>query len=182
MRFTLMLSRGEYRDFHAIARTAEASGFSSITMPDSLFFPRATESVYPYADTDEFHSENYDIGLMKMNPVPDKPVPILYGGHSNAALARAARLCDGWISANADTDTLKSLVKQLNVQRERYGTLNRPDFEIHVMDISASNADDFRRLADFGATDMVTGFAGESQQMLDQIRRFGDKIIAKLES
>jgi probable F420-dependent oxidoreductase len=283
VRFTLMLSRGEYRDFHAIARTAEASGFSSITMPDSLFFPRATESVYPYADTDnirayisatgfiepfiamtwmaavtktlrfypavmkvpvrqplvlakalsslavisdnrlslgaglgpwredftyngvafekrgrlmdecikiirgalggdyfEFHSENYDIGPMKMNPVPDKPVPILYGGHSKAALARAARLCDGWISANADTDTLKSLVKQLNVQRERYGTLNRPDFEIHVMDIGASTAEDFKRLADFGATDMVTGFAGEGQQMLDQIRHFGDKVIAKI--
>ena len=196
-----MLSRGEYRDFHAIARAAEASGFSSITVPDSLFFPRATESVYRYADTDnirayisatgfiepfiamtwmaavtktlrfypavmkvpvrqplvlakalsslavisdnrvslgaglgpwredftyngvafekrgqlmdecieiirgalrgeyfEFHSENYDIGPMKMNPVPDKPVPYLYGGHSHAALARAARLCDGWIS------------------------------------------------------------------------------------
>ena len=61
-------------------------------------------------------------------------------------------------------------------------TLNRPDFEIHVMDIGASAADDFRRLADFGATDMVTGFAGEGQQMLDQIRRFGDKVIAKIPS
>ena len=51
MRFTLMLSRGEYRDFQAIAQAAEASGWSSITIPDSLFFPRATESDYPYADT-----------------------------------------------------------------------------------------------------------------------------------
>jgi hypothetical protein len=49
-----------------------------------------------------------------------------------------------------------------------------------VMDISASTDDDFRRLADFGATDMVTGFAGEGQQMLDQIRRFGDKIISNI--
>jgi len=112
--------------------------------------------------------------------VPDKPVPILYGGHSKAALARAAHLCDGWISANADTDTLKGLIKQLNVQRERYGTMSRPDFEIHVMDISASTADDFKRLADFGATDMVTGFAGEGQQMLDQIHRFGDKVISRI--
>src|SRR5271169_6785793 len=259
-----MLSRGEYRDFHAIARAAEGSGFSSITMPDSLFFPRATESVYPYADTGnirayisatgfiepfiamtwmaavtktlrffpavmkvpvrqplvlvkalsslavisgnrvclgaglgpwredftyngvafekrgrlmnecieiirgalrgdyfEFHSENYDIGPMKMNPVPDKPMPILYGGHSKAALARAARLCDGWISANADTDTLKSLIRGLNAERERYGTLDRPDFEIHVMDVTASTADDYRRLADLGATDIVAGFVSE---------------------
>lgn len=278
-----MLSRGEHRDFHAIARAAEASGWSSITIPDSIFFPRATESDYPYADTNnireyisatpfiepfiamtwmaavtktlhfypavmkvpvrqplvlakalsslavvsgnrvslgaglspwredfayngvvfekrgklmdecieiirgalrggyfEFHSENYDIGPMKMNPVPEKPVPILFGGHSKAALARAARLCDGWISANADANTLRSLINQLNVQRERYGTMGRADFEIHVMDIGASTADDFRRLADLGVTDIVTGFASESHEMIDHVRRFGEKIIAKL--
>jgi len=283
MRFTLMLSRGDHRHFQAIAQAAEASGFASITMPDSLFFPRATESRYPYADTAnireyisatpfiepfvaitwmaavtktlrfypavmkvpvrqplvlakalsslavitgnrvslgagvgpwredftyngvafekrgilmnecieiirgalrggyfEFHSDNYDIGPIKMNPVPDKPVPILYGGHSKAALARAASLCDGWISANADTDTLKRLIGELNVQRERYGASHRSDFEIHVMDITASTADDFKRLADLGATDIVTGFASEGPDAIDRIRRFGEKIIAPL--
>src|SRR5271168_4589213 len=278
-----MLSRGEYRDFHATARAAEASGFSSITMPDSLFYPRATESVYPYADTDnirgyiaatpfiepliamtwmaavtrtlrfypavmkvpvrqplvlakalsslavisgnrvslgaglspwredftyngvafekrgklmdecieiirgairgeyfEFHSASYDIGPIKMNPVPDKPVPILYGGHSKAALARAASLCDGWISANADTDTLKSLIGKLNAQRERDGTLRRSDFEIHVMDVTARTPDDFRRFKDLGATDIVTRFASEGQEMINQVRRFGEKIIAPI--
>ena len=285
MRFTLMLSRGEYRDFLAIAQAAEASGWTSITIPDSLFFPQTTVSRYPYADTDnirqyiaatpfiepfiamswmaavtttlrfypavmkvpvrqplvlakalsslavisgnrvslgaglspwredfsyngldfekrgklmdecieiiraamsggyfEFHSQNYDIGPIKLNPVPDRPVPILYGGHSKAALARAARVCDGWISANADTDTLKSMIGQLNALRERYGTLGRPDFEIHVMDVTASTADDYRRLADLGATDMVAGFASEGQEMIDNVRRFGEKIIAKLGS
>ena len=283
MRFTLMLSRGEHQQFQAIAQAAEASGWTSITIPDSLFFPRTTESNYPYADTNnireyisatpfiepfvamtwmaavtktlrfypavmkvpvrqplvlakalsslavisgnrvslgaglgpwredfayngvifekrgrlmdecieiirgalrgdyfEFHSENYDIGPMKVNPVPDKPVPILYGGHSKAALARAARLCDGWISANADTDTLKSLISELNAQRERYGTFGRPDFEIHVMDVTASNADDFRRLADLGATDIVAGFMSEGQETIDQVRRFGEKIISQV--
>jgi len=280
-----MLSRGEYRDFLAIAQAAEASAWTSITIPDSLFFPQTTVSRYPYADTDnirqyiaatpfiepfiamswmaavtrtlrfypavmkvpvrqplvlakalsslavisgnrvslgaglspwredfsyngldfekrgrlmdecieiiraamrggyfEFHSQNYDIGPIKLNPVPDRPVPILYGGHSKAALARAARLCDGWISANADTDTLKSMIGQLNTLRERYGTLGRPDFEIHVMDVSASTADDYRRLADLGATDMVAGFASVGQEMIDNVRRFGEKIIAKLGS
>jgi len=128
----------------------------------------------------EFHSENYDIGPMKLNPVPDKPVPILYGGHSKAALARAASLCDGWISANADTDTLRSLIGALNAQRERYGTLGRSDFEIHVMDVTARTADDFRRLGDIGATDIVTGFASEGQEMIDQVRRFGEKIISSI--
>jgi probable F420-dependent oxidoreductase len=280
-----MLSRGEYRDFLAIAQAAEASGWTSITIPDSLFFPQSTVSRYPYADTDnirqyisatpfiepfiamswmaavtktlrfypavmkvpvrqplvlakalsslavisgnrvglgaglspwredfsyngldfekrgtlmdeciaiirgamsgryfEFHSQNYDIGPIKLNPVPDRPVPILYGGHSKAALVRAARLCDGWISANADTDALKAMIGQLNALRERAGTLSRPDFEIHVMDVTASTADDYRRLEDLGATDMVAGFASEGQEMIDNVRRFGEKIIAKLGS
>jgi probable F420-dependent oxidoreductase len=277
-----MLSRGEHQDFQAIAQAAEESGWTSITIPDSLFFPRATESEYPYADTDnirsyisatpfiepfiamtwmaavktlrfypavmkvpvrqplvlakalgslavisgnrvslgaglgpwredftyngvafekrgklmdecieiirgalrgdyfEFHSENYDFGPLKMNPVPDKPVPILYGGHSKAALARAARLCDGWISANADTDTLKRLIRGLNAERERYGTIGRADFEIHVMDVTASSAEDYRRLADLGATDIVAGFVTEGQEMIDQVRRFGEKIISRV--
>jgi probable F420-dependent oxidoreductase len=283
MRFTLMLSRGEHRDYQAIAQTAEAAGFASITIPDSLFFPRATESRYPYADTEnirgyiaatpfiepliamtwmaavtttlrfypavmkvpvrqplilakalsslavisgnrvslgaglspwredfiyngvvfekrgklmdecieiirgalrggyfEFHSDNYDFGPLKMNPVPDRPVPILYGGHSQPALARAARLCDGWISANADTDTLKSLIGRLNDLRAHYGTAHRSDFEIHVMDVTASTLDDYRRLSDLGATDIVTGFASEGPAMLDDIRRFGEKVIARI--
>jgi Luciferase-like monooxygenase len=56
MRFTLMLSRGEHQQFQAIARAAEESGWTSITIPDSLFFPRATDSKYPYADTDNIWS------------------------------------------------------------------------------------------------------------------------------
>jgi probable F420-dependent oxidoreductase len=283
MRFTLMLSSGEHRDFAAIAQAAEASGWTSITIPDSLFFPRTTVSKYPYADTSnirefiaatpfiepfvamtwmaavtktlrfypavmkvpvrqplvlakalsslavisgnrvslgaglgpwredfafngvdfekrgklmdeciaiirgalsgeyfEFHSQNYEFGPMKMNPVPDQRVPILYGGHSDAALARAARLCDGWISANADTDTLKNLISRLNSYREQYGTMSRPDFEIHVMDVTASNVDDYRRLGDLGATDIVAGFTSDGQQMIDNVRRFGEKIIATM--
>src|SRR5215471_7974250 len=56
MRFTLMLSRGEYREFLAIAQAAEASGWTSITIPDSLFFPQTTTSKYPYADTTNIRS------------------------------------------------------------------------------------------------------------------------------
>ena len=283
MRFTLMLSRGEYRDFTSIAQAAEASGWASITLPDSIFLPKATVSKYPYADTDnirlyiaatpfiepfiamswmaagtrtlrfypavmkvpvrqpvvlakalsslavisgnrvslgaglspwfedfayngmnferrgklmdesiaiirglmsgeffEFHSDNYQIGPIKMNPVPDRRVPILYGGHSKAALIRAARLCDGWISANADTEALKRMIGQLNGYRKQYGTADRADYEIHVMDVTANTVDDYRRLADLGATDMVAGFVIEGQAMLDDIRRFGERIIAKV--
>jgi probable F420-dependent oxidoreductase len=288
LRFTLQLGFSRYPDYQTIARAAEESGWSSIGMPDSFFFPKTTASDYPYADTEmirgyieampfiepivamtwiaavtrkirlypsvmkvptrqplvlakalsslavlcggrtllgaglspwkedftfngvnyekrgklmdeciviirgamsgeyfEYHGENYDFGPMKMNPVPPKPVPIIIGGHSKPALSRAARLGDGWVSANTDFDTLKSLIGQLNALRDQYGTRGKADFEIHGLDVAAKTVDDFRRLAEIGVTDacLVPWSMDPSttlETQLDAIRRFGDEVIAKL--
>jgi len=287
-RFTLMLGMGGYEHYQAIARAAEVAGFSSISMPDSIFFPQKTESDYPYADTAavrqfisvspfiepivamtwmaavttkirfypgvmkvpvrqplilakalsslaavsnnrislgdglsqwredftynnvdldkrgklmdecieiirgaisgeyfEFHSDNYDFGPMKMSPAAT--VPILIGGHTKPALARAARIGDGWISANVDFDTLQGLIEQLNALRAEHGTLQRDDFEIHGFDINARTLDDMRRVRDLGVTDMCVSAWNvyethlSLQQKLDGIRRFGDEYIGKFD-
>ena len=286
MRFTLQLGFSRYPDYQAIACAAEESGWSSIGMPDSFFFPQTTDSQYPYADTEmirayieampfiepivamtwmaavtkkirlypsvmkvptrqplvlakalsslavlcggrillgaglspwkedftfngvsyekrgklmdesiaiirgamsgeyfEYHSENYDFGPMKMSPVPSKAVPIIIGGHSTPALSRAARLGDGWVSANTDFDTLKSLIRELNALRDRHGTRNKNGFEIHGMDVGAKTVDDFRQLAEIGVTDacLVPWTMDPSttlETQLDAIRRFGDDVIA----
>ena len=44
----------------------------------------------------EYHGEFYDIPKTKMTPAPSQPIPILIGGHADAALRRAAR-ADGWM-------------------------------------------------------------------------------------
>ena len=49
----------------------------------------------------EYHGEFYDIPKVKMTPAPTKPVPILIGGHADAALRRAARN-DGWMHGGGD--------------------------------------------------------------------------------
>ncbi len=41
--------------------------------------------------------EYYQVPEMMIEPHPPAPVPILCGGESEAALRRAARLCDGWV-------------------------------------------------------------------------------------
>jgi hypothetical protein len=48
------------------------------------------------------------------------------------------------------------------------------------MDVTANTADDYRRLADLGATDVVAGFASEGPEAIDQVRRFGEKIISQI--
>ena len=48
----------------------------------------------------EHHGEFYDFDKLQMAPVPTRPVPIVVGGQSDAALRRAARN-DGWFGADA---------------------------------------------------------------------------------
>ena len=40
----------------------------------------------------EFHGKAFDLPPVKIAPVPPDPIPVLIGGHSDAALRRAARL------------------------------------------------------------------------------------------
>ena len=47
----------------------------------------------------EFHGELYDIPSAQDLPGAATPMPILIGGHADAALRRAARLGDGWMHA-----------------------------------------------------------------------------------
>ena len=57
----------------------------------------------------EYDGEHYHIDRVKMCPVPEEPIPILIGGHSGAALRRAARLGDGWMHAGGDSAELGRL-------------------------------------------------------------------------
>lgn len=288
MKFALLLGFSDYRDFPALAQAAEAAGFNSVCMPDSLFYPKSTESEYPYNDTQtirnyigasafiepfismatmaavtsrvrfypsvlkvpvrqplvlaklltslavvsngrvalgaglspwkedftynganyerrgvlmdecieiirgvmtgdwfEFHSENYDFGPLKMNPVPAQPVPILIGGHAAPALKRAARIGDGWISANSDYESLAKLIRELGQYREQYGTAGRKDFEIHVIDSLATRPADYQRLAELGATESAlipwAPQVRDRQGQLDAIKRFGDEVVARFQ-
>src|ERR1051325_4962803 len=80
----------------------------------------------------EFHSEFYDIPKTKMTPAPTKPIPILVGGHAEAALRRAAR-CDGWMHGGGQPEELAGLIKRLNQIREEEDRTN--PFEIHVISV-----------------------------------------------
>src|SRR3954447_20746367 len=85
----------------------------------------------------EFHGEFYDIPKTKMTPAPTKPVPILVGGHAEAALKRAAR-CDGWMHGGGDPGELNRLIKRLNqIRDEQSEEARTDDFQIHVISVDA---------------------------------------------
>jgi alkanesulfonate monooxygenase SsuD/methylene tetrahydromethanopterin reductase-like flavin-dependent oxidoreductase (luciferase family) len=134
----------------------------------------------------EFHGEFYDIPKTKMTPAPNKPIPILVGGHADAALRRAAR-CDGWMHGGGQPDELDHLLKRLNQFREGEGRAG--PFEIHVISLDAFTLDGIKRLEDKGVTDVIVGFripyiTGQDTEPLDtkirNLESFAEKVIAKV--
>jgi probable F420-dependent oxidoreductase len=136
----------------------------------------------------EFHGQLYDVPAVKIAPVPTRPVPILIGGHGDAALRRAARSGDGWLHGGGKPEDLPGLLARLAELRAEEGTAGRP-FEIHVISMDAYRPDGIRRLEDQGVTDVIVGFrwpyhAGPDPEplppKLDKLRRYADDVIAKV--
>lgn len=99
----------------------------------------------------EFHGRYYDFDAVQLAPAPSEPVPIWVGGHSDAALRRAAR-ADGWIGNAYAPDEALAYVQRLNELRRAEGTLDRDDYEVMVSFLAWPSADLYARAADAGVT------------------------------
>jgi probable F420-dependent oxidoreductase len=135
----------------------------------------------------EFHGEFYDIPKTKMSPAPTQPIPILVGGHHDAALRRAARL-DGWMHGGGSSpEELDALISKVKRYREEEGKTG--PFEIHVISMDAYTVDGIKRLEDKGVTDAIVGFRypyikGPDTEPLEKkirhLERYAEKVIAKV--
>ena len=135
----------------------------------------------------EFHGEFYDIPKTKMSPAPTQPIPMLVGGHADAALRRAARL-DGWMHGGGSSpEELDRLIARVNKFREEEGKTGL--FEIHVISMDAYTVDGIKRLEDKGVTDAIVGFRypyiiGPDPEPLEKkirnLERFAEKVISKV--
>lgn len=136
----------------------------------------------------EFHGEFYDIPKTKMTPAPSRPVPILIGGHADAALRRAARN-DGWMHGGGDPEELDALLAKLARFRVEEGSADNSDYQVHVISIDAYTVDGVKRLEDKGITDVIVGFripyiTGPDTEPLEtkirNLEMFAENVIAKL--
>jgi probable F420-dependent oxidoreductase len=139
------------------------------------------------ADYFEFSGEFYDIPAIKICPVPTEPIPLLVGGHADAALRRAVTLGDGWMHGGGVED-LDQLLARIAEIRRGEGLTDKP-FEIHVISLDAYTVDGIKRLEDKGVTDVIVGFRipyilGPDTQSLtekiDHLNRYADSVIAKV--
>ncbi len=290
MRFTYAEAMTQAKYYAPLAQAAEAAGYTSMTVADSLIYPRESDSTYPYTDTGDrafledkefietmtlvthlaavtttlrltpfvlklpvrppvlvakqassiaFLSENrlglgvglspwpedfiamgipwarrgkrmdecmdilrgltsgeffgyegefYSFPEIKQSPAPSKPIPLLVGGHSDAALRRAVRKGDGWMHAGGDGEELDRLLVRLNEIRAEEGD-TRDNFEVHAISYDAYDLDGIKRLADKGVTDCIIGFRvpyimGADPEPLEKkvanLERYAESIIAKV--
>jgi probable F420-dependent oxidoreductase len=136
----------------------------------------------------EYQGDVFDLPAVKMAPAPTERIPILVGGHSDAALRRAATRGDGWMHAGGDGDELERLLVRLGEIRRAEGTDGNP-FEIHAISFDAYTPDGVRRLEEKGVTDAIVGFRvpyikgpdSESlERKIEHLERFAESVIQKV--
>jgi len=138
--------------------------------------------------------KHYQIPELMLEPHPAKAVPIMCGGESEAALRRAARLCDGWVGNAYTWEDAEEKVTTLNALRRSYGRTDEP-FEIMLAIRDVPSADMFRRAEDIGVTAVMCspwamaddvasgahdGFKLSAERYRAPIERFAETILAKI--
>ncbi len=290
MRFTYAEAMTQAKYYAPLAQAAEVAGYTSMTVADSLIYPKESDSTYPYTDTGDrafledkefietmtlvtwlaaqtqtlrftpfvlklpvrppvlvakqassvaFLSDNrlglgiglspwpedfiamgvpwakrgkrmdecmdilrgltsgeffaydgefFQIQSMKQTPAPSKKIPLLVGGHSDAALKRAVLRGDGWMHAGGDGEELDRLLERLAEIRKAEGD-TRDDFEIHAISYDAYTLDGIKSMEEKGITDAIVGFrvpyikgpdTEPVQTKIDHLNSYADSIISKV--
>jgi len=135
-----------------------------------------------------YDGEFYSFPPLKQSPAPTEPIPILIGGHSDAALRRAVLKGDGWMHAGGDGEELDRLLARLAEIRKAEGD-ERDDFEVHVISYDAYDPDGVKRLADKGATDCIVGFrvpyikgpdTEPLEKKVEHLESYAESVIARV--
>lgn len=102
----------------------------------------------------EYHGEHVDFGAVHFAGAPREPIPYVFGGHSPAALRRAARRGSGWFGPNVDLSTSLASMCVIDAERERLGRVDRP-FTHHVRLVGGLTAATVDRYAGAGIDHLV---------------------------
>ena len=134
----------------------------------------------------EFHGEIYDFDRLQVSPAPTQPVPIHVGGHTEAAMKRAARAGDGIITIGLKGEDLPTFAAKMKALRKQYGKPTA-GFRIFAFNPKPLDIGEYQRLEELGITDFSANLAavnnGKVPVTLDEkkeaMKRFHGEIVAK---
>jgi probable F420-dependent oxidoreductase len=109
---------------------------------------------------------------MRMLPHPVKPIPIWIGGSSEAALARAVRLADGWHGSRLAPEQAAPIMRRLREQRPE------PEFTISLRYGWDGKDDDalIARLAAYGEAGVEHVLVEPAERALDDWLRAVERV------
>ncbi|MFT5577130.1 MAG: putative F420-dependent oxidoreductase [Bermanella sp.] len=132
----------------------------------------------------EYQGKHYQFSRLEMNPAPTAHIPIWVGGISDAAMKRAARLGDGWVTDLQTSDEIIACVEKVKHYRKEYGREHLP-FSVMATPSDAFTVDGYKKLEDADVTHILTMpwafYHGETEDLdkkIDGVRRYADDIIA----
>lgn len=157
--------------------------FQSLGIPFKERAPRTEECVRAMRqlwgkDPKPFDGDYYAWNALQSNPKPVQAggVPIVVGGHVEAAARRAARIGDGFFPAKGDLPKLFAAVKDECQKNGR----NPDEVELTAGGLVRS-LDDVKRYQDMGVSRVMLPLPGFDIAALDKgLDQLGDDILSKL--
>ncbi len=134
----------------------------------------------------EYQGKHYQFAPLEMNPAPSAYIPIWVGGISEAAMRRAARIGDGWVTDLQTSEEILASIAKIKTYRREYGRDKLP-FSVMATPSDAFTPNAYKRLEDGGVSHILTQpwafYHGDTQDLakkIDGVKRFADDYISVL--
>lgn len=131
----------------------------------------------------EHHGRFVDFDAVQISPVPSAPIPIYVGGHSDAALRRAATLGDGWIGFSAwAPEQAHAELDRLERHLADAGRRLDGSFEVIIALLAPPDPDLYEELAARGVTGLLVApwMAARDGDLADRVsavERFAERVV-----
>ncbi|HEX4211440.1 MAG TPA: TIGR03619 family F420-dependent LLM class oxidoreductase [Candidatus Binataceae bacterium] len=156
--------------------------FQAVGMPFDHKGRRAEESIGVMRAVwsgGEFHGRYFNLERVRAEPRPVQPppIPIIFGGKSDFAFSRTARLADGWYGYGLDLEAARKCIEGLRSACERNGR-QFDEIEVSITPKAAADRDLVRRYEDLGVRRVIVApRARTSEEMVQAIERSGHELI-----
>ena len=128
-----------------------------------------------------YHGKTVQAEGFKMNPKPvQKPhPPLVFGGHTEPSLKRAARLGDGWYGIGENLDEVAGVTKRLREHEKAFNRSKPLELTVAPRFGGPITIDQVKRLREMGVERVILGAGPTTRDHLIQMERFRDEIMAK---
>lgn len=156
--------------------------FAAVGMPFDHKGRRAEEAIGVMRalwNGGEYHGRYFDISGVRAEPRPvQQPrIPIIFGGKSEFAFSRTARLGDGWYGYGLDLEAASKCIEGLRAACQRHGRRFN-EIEVSITPKTAADRDLVRRYEDLGVGRVIVAPRARTvEEMIEAIKRNGGALV-----